>query len=217
VEAADGSVTVEFTLREGLVWSDGVAFSPSEIAAYVDIIMEEGEPDDEGNPTFVFPFADRTGIDTITSVDIVSETEFSITWSMLYSGWQGIMPEVPPMHVWEGLGAADVNTNWGNFEVAPGGDKLPSTGPMILEEWNPGISVVMSRNATYHGNVSPDAVNRGIACVDGMIMSLVPDTDTQINALKAGEAHIIHPQPQLAFEQLSDDPRFVSAVAPGPI
>jgi peptide/nickel transport system substrate-binding protein len=214
-ENDDGSATLSFKLREGLVWSDGVAFDPAEIGAYLDIIMETGVGED-GEEIFVFPFADRTGYDLITDFRVISPTEFEWDMSAAFAGWKTLFQVIPPMHVWEGLGAAEVNELWGNWET-PDGGVAPSTGPMVLEAWNPGVSVVMNRNDLYHGSVSPDAVNDGLACVDGLVMTVVPDTDAQINSMRAGEAHIIMTQPQLDFEQLREDPRFVSAAAPGPV
>jgi len=211
----DGTVLISFKLRDGLTWSDGVPFTPADVQFYQDIIMAAGEPDDEGNPTFLFPYADRTGYDLVTVFNIISDTEFEIEMSAFYSGWQTMYQVVPPAHSFEGMDAAAVNTAWGNW-VGADGETLPSTGPMVLEAWNQGVSVEMVRNDSYHGSVSPEVVNPGVACVSGMTMTKVADTDTQINALRAGEAQIIFTQPQLQFEELSEDARFVSAVKPGP-
>ena len=41
------------------------------------------------------------------------------------------------------------------------------------------------RNDNYHGSVSPDVVNKGIARVDGVDIQFVADTDAQVNALKS--------------------------------
>ena len=214
---ADGSLMIAFTLRSGLVWSDGVAFHANEVKAWQDVIMETSGVDEDGNDIFPFPFSDRTGYDLITDFRVLSATEFEIDMSAFYAGWKSMYQEVPPMHVWEGLGAEEVNLRLGNWEVSEGGPVAPSNGPMMLEAWNPGVDVRMVRNETYLGSVNPEAQNEGLACVSGMTMTKVPDTDAQINALRAGESHIIHTQPQLQFEDLNNDPRFVSAVSPGPI
>jgi peptide/nickel transport system substrate-binding protein len=213
----DGSVTIAYTLRDGLMWSDGEPFTPEDIQFWQELIMETDGEDEEGNPIYVFPFADRTGESLVTDFRIISDTEFEIDMSAFFAGWQEMYEIVPPAHAFEGMTGAEINEAIGNWQDADG-NLLPSTGPMVLTEWNPGVSVVMERNENYHGSVSPDVVNQGgIACVDGMTMTVVPDTDAQVNAMRSGEAHIIHTQPQLEFEELNEDPRFVSAVNPGPI
>jgi peptide/nickel transport system substrate-binding protein len=207
----DGSVTVAYKLRAGLTWSDGVAFTPEDVKFTQELIMST-----DADGEFDFLYSDRTGYDLVTEFRIISDTEFEIDLSAFFGGWKTLHQIVAPAHSFEGMTGAEVNEAWGNW-VGKDGNNLPSTGPLVLVSWNPGVSVEMTRNDTYHGSVSPDAVNPGIACVSGMTMNVVPDTDAQINAMKAGEAHFIHPQPQLAFEDLVNDPRFVSAVAPGPI
>ncbi len=207
----DGTVTVAYKLREGLMWSDGEPFTPEDVEFYQNLIMST---DDAGE--FDFPFSDRTGYDLVTEFRIISDTEFEIDFSAFYGGWKDMYKIIPPAHSFEGMTGAEVNEAWGNW-VDKDGNTLPSSGPMVLVSWDPGVKVEMTRNDTYHGSVSTDADNTGIACVTGMTMNVVPDTDSQINAMKAGEAHIIHAQPQLAYEDLANDPRFVSAVSPGPI
>ena len=46
-----------------------------------------------------------------------------------------------------------------------------------------------------------------------MTINWVPDTDAQINALKAGETHMIWTQPQVQFEELNVDDRFEIVVS----
>ena len=48
----DGGVTISFRLREGLTWSDGMPLTANDVKFFQDLIMEEGPPDEEGNPTF---------------------------------------------------------------------------------------------------------------------------------------------------------------------
>jgi peptide/nickel transport system substrate-binding protein len=48
-------------------------------------------------------------------------------------------------------------------------------------------------------------------------IQFVADTDTQVNALLAGEAHIIMTQPQTQFEQLADTDDFTVASSAGPV
>ena len=213
-ENADGSVTVDYTLRDGLSWSDGTALTSADVEYTLDIILEgcDFEAETDG---CVYLRGDRTGYDIITEYGADGDLGFSITFANFFAGWKGILNEVYAAHAF-GADAAAVNKNlpeWANADGA-----LPSSGPMIFDNWNRGVSMSLVRNDTYHGSNSPDARNKGIAFVDGVQINWVADTDAQINALKAGEAQIIMTQPQLAFgERLSTDEDFTVASSAGPL
>ena len=97
------------------------------------------------------------------------------------------------------------------------GTVVPSSGPLVFESWEKGSKMTMVRNDAYHGSVSPDVTNTGAAFVDTVEINFVPDTDAQINALKAGEAQIIFTQPQTQFEELVSDDTFTVASSAGPV
>ena len=230
---ADGSVSVTFTLRDGLVWSDGDDLTADDVKFTQDVIMatemvEQPILDDEGNETgetemveqFVYQLGSRIGNDTITEFAVLSPTEFRITWSEFFAGWKALFSRVFPSHVFNAdavEAAREMNDSLRLWQWPNGSGALPSSGPMIFESWDLGVSMHLVRNDLYNGSISPDVLNDGVACVDGVLINFVPDTDAQINALKAGEAHFIHAQPQLAYSELAEDPRFIVAVKPGPI
>ena len=212
----DDSATATYTLREGLTWSDGTAFTASDVEFTFNTIMEADGEDDDGNPKFLLSFTDRTGYDTITDFTITSDTEFSVTWSGFYAGWKGLFGNVLPAHALPG-GAAeaeDALRDWTNAA----GDTLPSTGPLVFGDWDRGVALNFTANAHYHGSVSSDVSGPGSLQVDAVRVLFVTDTDAQINALKAGEAHLITAQPQLAFgDEIVANDQFTVATSPGPI
>jgi len=216
VDNGDGTITANYTLRGGLSWSDGEPLTANDVLFTWETIMEEGEPDEEGNPTMVLSYADRTGYDTIIDFTVNSDTEFSITWSAFFAGWKGLFTNVLPSHALPG-GAAEAEEALRDWTNAAG-DTLPSSGPLVFENWEREVAVTYSVNANYHGSMSPDARNDGLPFVDEVVARFVPDTDAQINALKAEEAHLITAQPQTAFgEEVATDDTFQVATAPGPI
>ena len=152
---------------------------------------------------------------TVNGFTVTSDTEFSPTYVQFFAGWPALFNEVYAAHAY-GADATEVNANlpeWGNADGT-----LPSSGPMLFESWERGVSMNLLRNDAYHGTNSPDAVNPGAAFVDGVQINFVADTDAQINALKAGEAQIIMTQPQLAFgERLATDENFTVASEAGPV
>ena len=214
VENDDGTVTFNYTMRDGLVWSDGAPLTTVDAMYTLDILLEgcDFEAEEDG---CVYLRGDRTGLDLITNYEATSETEMSITLSGFFAGYKGILNELYAEHAF-GADAAEVNANLPEWANADG--VLPSSGPMIFGEWDRGVSMTMVRNDDYNGSTSPDARNDRAAFVDGVQINFVTDTDAQINALKAGEAQIVMTQPQLAFgERLSEDENFTVASSAGPV
>ena len=218
VENADGSVTVNYVLREGLTWSDGDDLTADDVKFTFDAIMAADGEDEEGNPAYIYLLGDRTGYDTITSVEVTSPTEFSITWSAFFAGWKALLSEIYPSHVFPADPVEAANAlNASLPEWTVDGTIIPSSGPMVFDSWERGVQMNLVRNDSYHGSNSPDATNTGVAYVDGVQINFVTDTDAQINALLAGEAQIVMTQPQLAFEQLAESEDFTVAASAGPV
>ncbi len=213
-ENEDGSVTIGHRLRPDLTWSDGEPLTSADVRFTYDVIMEGYDPDTGGGTYLI---TSRQGYDQITDFTVISDTEFEITYSPFFAGWKSLFTNVFPAHGFgEGAGAAEVNEMQRTWTGADG-EPLPSSGPMIFDDWNQGVSMHLVRNDNYHGSVSPDAQNPGVACVSGVRINWVTDTDAQVNALKAGEAHMVFTQPQLAFEEINSDENFTVAATPGPI
>jgi len=218
-ENEDGSVTAAFTLRDGLTWSDGDDLTADDVKWTFDAIMATDGVDDEGEPAYVYLLGSRVGLDTITDFAVDSPTEFTITWSAFFAGWKGVLTEVYPMHSFSAdpvEAAGELNEALREWTLADG-TIIPSSGPMMFDTWEKGVQMNLVRNDSYFGSNSPDAVNKGVAIVDGVQINFVTDTDAQINALKAGEAQIIMTQPQLAFEDLASTEGFTVSSEPGPV
>jgi len=200
----DGTVTVDYTMRDGLTWSDGTALTSRDVQYTCRIILD---------PNYLI--GDRTGYDLITAFDVTSDTEFSITMSQFFAGFKTLFSEVFPAHAL-GADGNEANANWPEW-VGVSGDVLPSSGPMVFDTWDRGVSMTLVRNEIYPGSVAPDVENRAASYVDELRINWVPDTDAQVNALLAGESHLIMTQPQLAFEQLASDEDFTVASSAGPV
>jgi peptide/nickel transport system substrate-binding protein len=211
-ENADGTITYDGVLRDGLTWSDGTPVTAQQVVDTQNIIMEgfDAETGEGG----IYLIGDRTGYDAITDISASSDTEFSYTMDGFFAGYKAMFNRIMPTHIV--ADAATANEAFTQWELD--GTTLPSTGPMLWGSWNVGTSMDLVTNESYHGSVSPDVTNGGVACVTGVTINFVPDTDTQINALQAGEADIVFTQPQLQFEgAIAEDPTFTVASEAGPV
>lgn len=215
----DGSVTINYTLRDDLVWSDGEPLTTADVLYTWDVLRDGCGLDDDGTIVdsgegCIYLRGARLGLNLITAVTAVDDTRFSVDLVGFFAGYKGLFGEIYAAHAF-GADAAEVNENlrvWQNNEGV-----LPSSGPMTFAAWDRGVSLTMERNDRYHGSNSPDARNRGVAEVAGVRIDFVADTDAQINALKAGEAHIIMTQPQPTFgDRLTGDENFTVASSAGP-
>lgn len=233
-ENADGTVTESYVLRDGLMWSDGEPLTSADVEFTYNVIMasdgtvpnDGGTPDDTSDdtedPNYIYLIGDRSAyaspVNGITSVEATSDTEFTINRAAFFAGYPAALPEIYPAHIFSAdpvEAAGQINDALRNWEFE--GTVLPASGPMIFDSWQKGVQMNMVRNDSYHGSNSPDAVNKGVAAVDGVQINFVTDTDAQINALLAGEAQIVMTQPQLAFEQLSSNADFTVASSAGAV
>lgn len=223
VENDDGTVTLDFQLRDGLMWSDGEPLTTEDVQFTWDVIREgceteaDGSLAPEGGEGCVFLLGQRLGYDTITSFDVASDTEFSITFSEFFAGFRDLFLRLWPAHAFGGTAdAATVNEALRTW-TSPTGETLPSSGPMVFSRWDRGVSMELVRNDTYHGSQSPDVRNTGPAHVDGVRLNFVTDTDAQVNALLSGEATMIFTQPQTQFERLATNDQITVASLAGPV
>lgn len=217
-ENDDGTVTGAYTLRDGLVWSDGEALTADDVKWTFDALMATDGEDADGNPNYIYLLGDRNGYETIIDFTVDSPTSFSITWSEFFAGYPSLLQEIYPMHQFPADPAeAAAALNEALPEWSVDGTVIASSGPMIFDSWQKGVQMNLVRNDNYFGSNSPDAKNDGLAYVDGVQINFVTDTDAQINALKAKEAQIIMTQPQLAFEELATSEDFTVASTAGPV
>src|SRR5690606_21548862 len=154
-----------------------------------DVITEGCPTEDDGTiedaEGCVFLIGSRQGYDQITSVDVTSDTEFTINFAQYFGGWKALFNRLFPAHAYgEGAGAAEVNDAQRELTNADG-EILPASGPMVFQSWDRGSKMNLVRNENYHGSSSPEVQNDGLAYVDGVEIQFVADTDTQVNALLA--------------------------------
>ncbi len=214
-----GPVVIDYRLRSGLSWSDGTPLTAADVEYTHNVIIEgcDTEPDgsilDGSTNGCIYLRNDRSGYDLVTDFEVLSDTEFRVTMAGFFPAWRDLYAPVFAAHAF-GEDAAAVNENlrdWSN-----GATTLPSSGPMVFDRWDPGISMELVRNDAYHGSMSPDTENGGPAVVDGVRVDFVTGPEQQIQAVQSGTAQVIMTDPQPEFQALADSGDFVVAASAGP-
>ncbi len=129
--SADGR-TYDFTLREGVTFSNGAEFTADDVK----FSIERVQSDD-------WTISLKSGMDVVESVEVVSPTQVRVVLS-------------EPSNMW----LFRMTTRIGAMFSPEGVDDLANqpvgTGPYVLEEWNRGDSIVLTANDDYWGE--PPAV-----------------------------------------------------------
>ena len=214
-----GTVVIDYRLRDGLVWSDGTPLTAADVRYTFDIIVEgcERESDrsivDATNVDCEYDMGNRFGYELITDLEVVSDTEFTVTMAAFYGGWRQLFDRVFAAHAF-GPTARDVNQNLRRWDTAEA-TALPSSGPLLFESWRPGEAIVLDRNEAYHSTTSPDATSQGPASVAGVHVAFVPAIDDRISLLLDGDAHIVFDRVDLEHAALTEAPGFTVAASAG--
>lgn len=217
--AADGSgtVRVEYELRPDLVWSDGEPLTSADVAYTHRILVEGCEVESDGsivdstNVGCEYRMSNRIGYELVTGFEVIDETRFAVDFASFFPGWRGLYSEVYAEHAF-GADAFEVNANLQQWRS--GADVLPSSGPLVFEGWVRGRSIDLRRNDGYHGSVSPDAVNPGLAQIGGVHVAFVADPVAQAALISEGDADLVMTDTSGPWAELLASG--VVAASPGP-
>ena len=160
-EVSEDNLTYTFTLREGVTFHNGEAFTADDVVA----TWEYGK-------TETNEYAGQYAIaDSVTAVDdftlqITTATPDPLFYTRISEDW----PIVPGDYIRE-VGIE-------GFEAAPVG-----TGPFVFVERLPGERISMSKNPAYWQEGQPG--------VDGIEFRIIEDSSTRVAALLAGDVHVV--------------------------
>jgi peptide/nickel transport system substrate-binding protein len=167
----DGTMTVNYTIRDEAVWSDGIPISGDDFQFTVDTILN---PDNQ---------ADMTTYEDIVASEAGPKT-FSYTLAAPTVLYELLFPNgIIPKHAVEGTDfVADWNeTMW------------PSAGPFVFDSWQKGEFVKVVRNENYW-KTDPET-GQQLPYLDSVTFRFIPETESIINAFRAREVDIIQPPP----------------------
>jgi len=182
---SDDQLSWEFTLREGVTFTDGTPFTADAVAANVAHLQNP----ETGSSTGYLALQKVTGVevvDDLTARVTLSEPDSALLDSFSQT-WLAI--ESP---------TALARTAEENCESPVG------TGPFFVAKWDRQQSITLERNEEY---TSPpaDADHEGVAYLDAVEWRFLPDSASRYAALQAGTVDLIdnvQPDTIVAAEQV---------------
>jgi peptide/nickel transport system substrate-binding protein len=168
------AMTVTWTLRDGLKWSDGEALDCDDVAYTQEWIMD---PDNTGL------FGGTTGYEDISELECTSPTEIVLHFENIYEGYITLFSWILPEHYLSDFPIADQVTGAG----MSGADmpNVPTSGPFKFESVTSGSELRLVRNDNYQNPRTGQP-----AYLDGMIFKWYADADVMIAGYKGGEIDI---------------------------
>ncbi len=161
VENDDGTVTMTWNLHEGIQWHDGEEYTSADVCFTWEFIVS-----DAGSAVY-----NQNEYQNITNCEAADPYTVVFTWNGPYAPYASLFDTILPKHLLEG---EDILT-FDAYNRSPLGN-----GPFKFVEWKTGEYVQVEKNENYwRGDQYPE--------LDGMIFYFVPDPNTRINGLKAGE------------------------------
>lgn len=176
----DDDLTWRFTLREGVTFHNGDAFTAEDVKFSIERILD---------PEQASPRASM--LEMIDTVEVEDDHTIVITTGepapTLLAGLA--VNEIVPAGYVQEVGDEE-------FADAPVG-----TGPFTFEQWVPNESVTLTAYADYWD---------GAPGVDGVVFRPIPEVSSRMAALQSGDAHIAADIPPDLSGELSGDTEAVS-------
>ncbi|HRW49628.1 MAG TPA: peptide ABC transporter substrate-binding protein [Caldilinea sp.] len=160
----DGTIEMTWHLQEGVTWQDGEPFTSEDVCFTLDFIQSEAG-------AAVYNQTDYMGI---VDCQMPDPNTVVFVWDKPFAAYATLFDTVLPKHILEGQ---DVLT-YDGYNRSPLG-----TGPFKFAEWKPGEYIRVEKNPNYwRGADYPK--------LDEIVFNFIPDPNTRLNALKAGEYDI---------------------------
>ena len=159
---SDDYLSVDFTLREGVMFHHGREFEAKDVVYTFERLLD---------PEFASPWAKQLGsIENVEALDRYAvrmrfKEPFAPILSVVSTAWYtAIVPhDFTPEH----------NLN----------EKASGTGPFKLVSYVPDDHVLLEAN--------PDYWEAGYPCIDAVRFNIIPDPQTQVSAFRQGNADIV--------------------------
>jgi peptide/nickel transport system substrate-binding protein len=163
-----GNTVVNYTLREGMLWSDGEAITSADCAFWHEVNM---------NPTASANFTRGNYPSVVESLEVVDDYNFTLTYNQPFPDFlvDSYARCSYPEHV-----LRPVLDEAGTIDQAPyfAGVGTVGYGPYKVDSWTVGDNLTLVRNDLWDGQ-SP--------AIDRIIIKFIPDSTQMENAVSAGE------------------------------
>ena len=182
--SADG-LTLTYTLRDNLVWSDGTPFSGEDYKYTVEAVMRSKKTVRKSTVNTIVGAKDYGDgkTDSISGIKVDGKT-ITIALEKVFcpgianlggAGAGGILPSAKFKSVWDNK-TTDTSKNIDDnpLNVSP----PASMGPFVFKEFKPGVQVTLAKNDKYF---------RGAPLIDTLIIKNYADATAIKNALQTGE------------------------------
>lgn len=176
---------VRFRYKQAARWSDGRPITGADYRFTWQTHMNQR-----------WTITSRAGWEDIRGMQVQGKT-VTITFRRPYAGWRIVAAAIPmpSFH----LAGRNFDQAFRNDFRSPRTGAPISSGPFLFQSWTRGQQIRLVRNARYWGRN---------AYLAGLVYRPLPDTNTQFQALRAGEVQLLRPQPQLQIADIRQDNRF---------
>lgn len=175
----DGTVFT-LSLNEGMVWSDGAPLTSADFVFTYEMVMSDANA-----------VLSQSPYDRIASVEAPDELTVVVNFDEPFAPWLSLFNFVLPEHVLAPVFEADGTLDNATFNRAPS----VGSGPYVLAEWDFGNFARFIANENFVG---------GVANIDTLIVTFIPDDTTYVNALAQGQSDIGTFIPANQLEVLED-------------
>lgn len=195
-ETSEDGLTWDFTLEEGVTFTDGTPLDAEAVKANIEHLQD---PETQSSTGYL-------AVQKIAEIETVDETHVRFRLSepdsalleSLSQQWTAIQS---PAGIARGM---EENCQ------APIG-----TGPFVVESWTPQQQIDLARNDDYR-TPGPEADHDGPAHLERIEWRFIPDAATRNAALASGEVHVIdNPLPSDIVAAEGTDIEHVDAPRPG--
>jgi peptide/nickel transport system substrate-binding protein len=188
------AMTIKWTLRSGLKWSDGEPLTCDDFKYAWEWVL------DPGNTGVV-----TSGFEDIAAFDCPSDTEMVLHYKNVYEGYITTQVAPLPRHYLEKIPIVDqvAGAGWRPDEIA----SVPTSGAFKFESVTPGAETRLAKNPNYLGFASGKPAH-----LDTIIFKWYGDADLMIAGYKAGEIDIATDLQDSDMPKVTDLGEQVSAI-----
>ncbi|MCU0480486.1 MAG: ABC transporter substrate-binding protein [Anaerolineae bacterium] len=169
-----GATQVTYTLREGMLWSDGTPITSA------DCLVGHRLYSDESTGSF----QRGTYLEQVASVEAVDDFTFVMTYKAAFPDY--LVDATPqcgwPAHILNPLLDAGTQLQDMPFMSPAGATSFVGYGPYVISEWRVGEQVTFSRNPNWGNNPWEQA-----PAIDNIVTRFIFDASQMRNALEVGD------------------------------